>query len=435
MDVRVLGVLRTAFNVGEVSLLSATENAALDLSAKRLTSQGSFAVAYCQRQEASSELRYAHLDEDATPAFLTPFFLVTDLDGLAPTKLPYLSSVRDLELRIFDNTIAMIEFVATVDAGQVPADLTASDLEAAITRAAEELCRRMQAQVINPLCARTKRELGGSRRSTILRGPREALVFSARGTAPLQDWPDERNSLLWASRLYSDPNAFSEREKAVSRWNDIQGSDCPRLPFLHAHVGTSFLTDSTRLEAFRKAHRHAQLLYALFDLVQDRQLILDGAFVEGASARRLAYGAAALSQITAFLAQLKAEKSNAEIKLQGDRLLIFNTLNKTFSLNELVAAVQSRAEVLEKRLSLALQTKGVLQDALIQGILFAIGALQVIELFSTLHEYSITIAPQQNDPVLGATNLLSALSFNGAVNTLVLISVLVGFVLMAWRRR
>ena len=444
-----LSPMRTALNIEAPFALGSEAIGLLATVAQSVgAAAGAGVTVSCGKRDVAGQAKYVTLAFDFEPPFLQPLFVARiDVSRLMdrPEIAARLAATPGLVLAapasvfIYDNALALLELSLTLDPEGLPMEVAATALEERLSAVASEVALAVQAHVVSPLTMACEKALD---RKTARRIPDFAMARAEKQlftetSAAGPYWDRDANPVLWTARLYcvdAAAIAASPRLSALLRYGELRALCKEIVPGVLAHVGTTFLTDQGLEADFRVAHRHAQFVYCQYDLIVDAQHGFESALFRRSTAKRLQRLAAAIDQANGLLGEVRTEHRSALVRLQGLRLAIFRGMHEVFSTHELVAVAQERSAALEKRLSLALQAKRVAQDSVVQAILYALGATQLLGLMVSLFDYANATGRKADEDAPGLLDVLQGLSFNATMNVIGAMIAVGVLIALAWRR-
>ncbi|VVT12210.1 hypothetical protein [Erythrobacter sp. EC-HK427] len=343
-------------------------------------------------------------------------------------------AIESAQIQIFDNTLAIVVLHLFVRTDRITGFArTPGELERYLTHYAAEAAAVLQTVAIEPylrrfLAVQADPQFWPHRR-TLLKRPREFVAFKDISTPDYPVWDPSRSSLMWAHRVF-DLSSCTLHERELIR------------PALRAGAvantkGYSVGWGNTVLERFEEPENYIALccavqhFYCLVDIIGSAQRRLYRSVVASSSARSFRDYNRVFDRLEIFRAETSSEFADFQNGLQDRNRAIFDDIANSFTMPDLVQAIDTKSAVIKERLSrMALANSAVSQRVSSVAILL-LGVIEIVSLVHNIYWYSqdVHTAEGNTDPVYGVTDLAHATSFDLVFN---ITAILVLLAIPAW---
>jgi hypothetical protein len=321
-------------------------------------------------------------------------------------------------IECFDNTLAVASLTGALDLSRVPSGVDPSVFECFLSDLADAAVRDFSNTILSePLSALSGRKVGGA---PFTRPQNAYLIFSDLNHHPYPRWSQEDHAMFWAHRIYvvDEEMRNSPAVMQLLRAGDILTLGKNVRDGCHLHVGSSVVGEAGLLEDFLRSCSVSQYFYCLFDILNSNQNRMYREIASQDSMKQMRRSIKNYHRMENFIEFTGNELSNAEISFQGNRRVLFDSLNEVFGTRQLIDAVRRRDELVQSRLdrkSFLLQRS---DRRTLQFVIFLLGAAQLLSLVVDLFDFA---GETRNFEIAGAYDLFRWMDFNIAMHVVAIL--------------
>lgn len=438
MRVTLVAPIRTLVNVdGELAQVHAQQfGEIIQVVCAEYPKAGACTIA-CEKpySGAQSFTRYRYVSEVEKTWFTSPLMRIclgepelaaiqADIFGQPVSGAPPFS-ICDIDLRIFENTIALCLVEADVDvAAFSKACGELSEIESEMTRIGARIAAHVQQEFINALLLALG-EVSARRHlwpfaEPLLRKPESVVVFDELASMRYPYWSREVDSLLWVHRIF-DLGAASDDERAVLL--GLYPKLDKRDQAYATGWGNSLYFSRSGFDAFVETCCSAQLFYCLREILSQAQKRLHRRIVTSRERLSLVAANDSFDRLEMFNMETTVELAEYRSAMSDKGRSIFEEFLETFHYEDLEVSVDSKSVMIREKIARMTLQQSASTQRISSGAVLALGAIQVIALVHNLFWFSYTVERAgSGDPFPGLTDIAQSASFDAVLTLCLLLS-------------
>ena len=350
---------------------------------------------------------------------------ILDIEGCDFRKR---TDIKNLEVRIFENTIAICFIELDFDIMKVSDKFFESSIvEFEITKLVSEICRIVQKEYIDGILSALKNI--SSRRDLwpysepLLLYPESVILFDELASMQYPHWSSDVDSLMWVHRIF-DVGSSSDPE--IERLRGLFPKFSQRDQDYATGWGNSLYFGRSGFDAFVEICCSAQLFYCLRDTLSQAQKRLHRRIVTSRERISLVDANKNYDRLDMFNIEISVELAEYRSVLAEKPRGIFEKFLETFHYDDLESSVETKSIMIREKISRMTLQQSANTQRISSAAVLALGAIQVIALIHNLFWYSYTVdRAGGGDPYFGLTDLTQSTSFDLVLSVSLLFSSLV----------
>jgi hypothetical protein len=433
--------IRTLVNLdGELAQIHAREFTEIIRVVCAQQPKAALCKATCEKPDitAKSFTKYTYVNDVEKTWFASPLFKICIQNdeinrikaalGAGDSDFQKIADIRNLEVRIFENTIAICLIDLDFDIGNIGEKFfEASVVEFEITKMVSKICAFVQKEYIDDILAKLKEV--SSRKDLwpysdpLLVCPESAILFDELASMRYPYWSSDVDCLMWVHRIF-DVGSSSDPE--IARLRELFPKFGKGDEAYATGWGNSLYFGKSGFDAFVEICCSAQLFYCLRDTLSQAQKRLHRRIVTSRERISLVEANRNYDRLDMFNIEISVELAEYRSVLAEKARGIFEKFLETFHYDDLESSVETKSTMIREKIARMTLQQSANTQRISSAAVLALGAIQVIALVHNLFWYSYTVdRAGKGDPYPGLTDVLQSASFDLALSVSLLLSSLV----------